>query len=122
MPIIAKKSVEIPTGRYSGRVESVEVVSAENAKGETVQYLNIHVQTGVKSVDGWNGHFKLSCPFYLTNQSALGRLLRRLGMAVAADEEFDEQDLVGLNLAFDTVREGYFTNPVLDSVSIVKSA
>lgn len=116
MPIIAKKTVEIPVGRYTGPIETVEVTTSENASGEPVQYLNLHVQTGAK-VEGWDGRMKLSCPYHLTQKSAFGRLLNRLKVPFEFGEEFEEQDLKGMVISFDTRREGNFTNPIMDSVT-----
>lgn len=120
MPIEVKKSVEIPVKRYSGAIMKTEITDAQNEAGETVQYVNFYVQTDAK-VEGWNGQFKLSCPAYLTRQSQLGRFLTRLKVPYTPGENFDERSLEGMKIAFDTVRKGYFTNPVMDSAALVNA-
>lgn len=121
MPIIAKKSVEIPAKRYTGTIEKVEIVTSQNEAGSDIQYVNMHTRINEKPVDGFNGLFKLSVPAHLTQQSALGRLLKRLGINYEFGQEFDEQELVGYVIGFDTKRVGSFTNPVMDSVLLVAS-
>lgn len=120
MAIMAKKSVEIPVTSYTGKITRVAIASGENSDGKAVQYLNAFVQTGAK-VEGWNGEMKLSMPAYLTQQSALGRLLNRLQIPFTFGKNFDEQTLVGHVVEFDTKRDGNFTVPILDSVVSVAS-
>jgi hypothetical protein len=117
-PIIARETVEIPTDRMSGSITKVEITKSQNDEGKVVEYVNCTVDTGRKDIKGWNGLMKFSCPAYLSKGSALGRLLLRLGFTPAFDNKtpFDENQLKGLTVVFDTKREGNFTNVVLDSV------
>lgn len=117
MPIVARESVEIPVSRYTGRIESVIIRNEQNKDGKPVQYVEMDVDTGVQSVKGWNGHFKVSYPANLTKQTSLGKFLSRMGIPFVVGQEFDEQSLQGLSISFDTIRNGYFTNPVIDGVS-----
>jgi hypothetical protein len=118
MPIIAKESVEIPVREYSGTIEKVEITSSQNDDGKVVQYVNCHVNTGTTDIKGWNGMFRFSVPANLTKQTGLGKLLNRLGLSFTVGQSFDEQSLKGLRVVFDTRREGYFTNVIVDSVHL----
>lgn len=120
MPIVARESIEIPTNEYSGPIIKTEITSSQNDEGKTVQYVQCHVDTGVKDIKGWNGQMRFSVPAYLTKQSALGRLLGRLNLPFAAGQAFDEQSLTGLKIVFDTRREGNFTNIVVDSIHLAE--
>lgn len=115
-PIVGREIVEIPTSRYSGPITKVEITQSQNDEGKIVQYVNMHVDTGVKTIKGWDGQMRFSVPANLTKQTALGRLLNRLELAWIPGQGFDEQSLKGIEIAFDTVRNGNFTNVVVDSV------
>lgn len=117
MPIVKTKTTEIPAKRYSGIISNVRVKDEKNKRGDPVQYLELTVQTKDRS-EGWDGAFRIGYPFHLTNNSGLGRLLNRLEIEVKDGEEWDEQDLNGVEVVFDTIKEGYFTNPVVDSVEL----
>lgn len=122
MPIIAKESVEIPTDRFSGPIEKVEITSSQNDEGKVVQYVQCHVNTGRKDIKGWNGMMKFSVPAYLSKNSGLGKLLSRLEIAIpAAGQAFDEQSLKGLVVSFDTRRDGNFTNVIVDSIYLAEA-
>jgi len=114
--IIARESVEIPAVRYTGVIDNVVIRDEQNKAGKPVQYVEMHVQTDVKNVKGWKGDFKVSYPTNLTKQTGLGKFLQRMGIPFVPGEEFDTDSLKGLRVSFDTVRDGYFTNPVLDGV------
>jgi hypothetical protein len=118
MPIVARETVEIPTDSFSGPIEKVKIEKSQNDEGKVVEYLNCFVQTGRKDIKGWDGKMRFSVPVYLSKNSALGRLLIRLGFPVTFDNKyvFDENQLVGVNVVFDTVREGNFTNVVVNSI------
>ncbi len=106
MAITVRQAVEIPTGRQTGTISRVETTESQNDEGETVHYLNIHVQTAHKfeTSDGV-GVYRMSCPAYITKQSQLGRFLTRLKLPFTVDEEFDERTLEGLNISFDVVKK-----------------
>lgn len=117
MPIVAREAVEIPTDDFSGEIVKTEITSSQNSEGKVVQYVQCHVDTGRKDIKGWNGLMKFSVPAYLSKNSALGKLLARLGIAIpAAGQQFDEQTLTGLSVTFQTRRDGNFTNVVVDSI------
>lgn len=115
-PIVGREIVEIPTNEYHGEIVKTEITSSQNDDGKIVQYVNCQVDTGVKTVKGWNGLMRFSVPANLTKQTALGRLLNRLNIKWLPGESFDEQSLTGLHVVFDTKRDGNFTNIVVDSI------
>lgn len=115
-PIVARESVEIPVQRYTGEVESVQIRNEQNKDGKPVQYVEMDVNTHDDSIKGWNGHFKVSFPANLTKQTELGKFLNRMKIPFVVGQAFDEQSLVGLSISFDTIRNGYFTNPVIATV------
>lgn len=115
-PITAKKAVEIPVQPYSGKIVTSEIETSEK-DGKPVQYVVMTVQTDAE-VEGWDGRFRLSTPAYLTQNSGLGKLLRRLKVNFTFGQEFDEHSLEGLTVQFDTIRNGNFVNPVMDSVRL----
>lgn len=119
-PIIAKESVEIPTERYSGVIESVEIRRSQNDEGKIVEYVEMKVNTGISAVKGWNGVFKVSYPANLTRQTGFGKFLSRMGIAFTVGQSFDEQSLKGQRVSFDTRRDGNFTNPILEGVGPAK--
>jgi hypothetical protein len=121
-PIIARETVEIPTERFSGPIVKVEITKSRNDEGKIVEYVNCTVDTGCKDIKGWNGLMKFSVPAYLSKNSALGRLLLRLGFEPTFDGKFifDEQELEDVVVIFDTKRDGNFTNVVVDTVRRVE--
>jgi hypothetical protein len=120
MPIIAKESVEIPTDHFSGEIIKSEISRSQNNEGKIVEYVQCTVQTDRKDIKGWNGQFRFSVPANLTKQTALGKLLGRLGISWTVGEVFEENVLTGLVVEFDTKREGYFTNVIVDSIHVVE--
>lgn len=116
-PITARDSVEIPVSRYTGRIQNVVIDNQENKKGEPVQYVKFNIETATKDVKGWNGVFKnVGYPANLTKQTSLGKFLQRMNIPFTVGQPWDEQTLNGLEVSFDTVRNGYFTNVVIDGM------
>ncbi len=130
MPIVMRDVVELPEGRFSGKIVSAAIEPSKDKRtGKIYQYLNCNVEINTSSFSeaqrnaaklgqdgGWDGHRKFSVNANLSKISDLGRLLTRLDREVMPGQSFDEASLVGETIAFDMVREGNFNNIDINSI------
>ena len=125
MPIVIKgrESVSIPEGKHAGKISDVK----QEARGkEGYEYLDVHVTVeGVKNSKGEDVTIKYGCPFDLTPNTKLGKLLMLFGVAknsIEKEEEIDIEEHLkkGAEVEFMTIDEksdrGKFARIVDDSL------
>lgn len=125
MPIMVKgrESVTIPEGKHTGKISDIK----QEARGkEGYEYLDVHVTVdGVQNTKGEDVTIKYGCPFDLTPNTKLGKLLMLFGLdkdTIVKEEEFDiEKHLEkGAEVEFMTIDEksdrGKFARIVDDSL------
>lgn len=98
-----KKGLVIPDGVHIGHIVDEEVRSQQwNGKEISYQDLVVSVEDTL-SQDGKPIQIKVSYPASLTENSALNKLLERLGIRLKIGERFDSKTLVGRKVAYQTM-------------------
>jgi len=125
MPILVKgrESISIPEGKHTGKIQQV---TKEVRGKEGYEYLDVYVTVdGVKNSKGEEVTIKYGCPFDLTPNTKLGKLLMNFGVTrkqIESGEEIDIEEILkkGTPVSFMTIDEktdrGVFARIVDDSL------
>jgi hypothetical protein len=94
-------SVIIPEGKHPARISALKV---EKRGKENYEYLDVHVEIqDVETKEGKHPSIKYGCPFDLTPNTKLGKLLKAFGVSdsqIASGESLDIEKVltVGKNV------------------------
>jgi hypothetical protein len=88
--ITGRESTTIPEGKHPARISALKV---EKRGKENYEYLDVHVEIqDVELKDGRHPSIKYGCPFDLTPNTKLGKLLKAFGVSdeqIASEEPLD---------------------------------
>jgi len=93
MPIVIKgrESVAIPEGTHNGKIVDLK---QETRGKEGYEYLDVHVSVdSIKNTKGEPVSIKYGCPFDLTPNTKLGKLLMKFGVKKEIIESGDPVDI-----------------------------
>ena len=103
--IVVKDVIKISDGAHSGIISHV----VREARGEEGQYVYIDVYVTTQDDNDKDVDIKAGFPFYLSEGSGLGALLKKAGMNIVADAEIKKSDiykaLKGRKVVFQTFTE-----------------
>jgi hypothetical protein len=115
-----KKGIRVPDGAHTGQItkeETREIVW----NGEQITYQDLYISVDdCKDSEGNPINLKVSYRAYLSDNSALYKLLERLGIGLKVGERFSSADLLGRKVVYLTLTKktdrGEFAKVMKESV------